>query len=95
MCLQSRSRDTDVNNKYKDVKEGKQLRMNWEIGIDIYTLVCADKNENLLHSTGSSSQRKPKWEGNLKRRHVCGHTVDSLCCTADTNTALQSIYILQ
>ena len=40
MYLQSRSRDTDVNNKYIDAEEGKQLGMNWEIGIDIYTLVC-------------------------------------------------------
>jgi len=95
MYLQSRSRDTDVNNKYIDVEEGKQLGMNREIGIDIHTLVCIDKNANLPYSTGSSTQREPKWEGNLKRGNACGHTVDLLCCTAYTKTTLQSIYILQ
>ena len=35
--LQGRNRDTDVENKYMDTKEGKQ---GWGIGIDIYTLIC-------------------------------------------------------
>ena len=45
-CLQSRNRDTDVENKRMDTEVGKQGRggggggMNWEIGIDIYTLIC-------------------------------------------------------
>ena len=32
--------------------------MNWEIGIDIYTLLCIKliANENLVYSTGNSSQ---------------------------------------
>ena len=45
--LQGRNRDTDVENKRMDTKGGKRGRagvsgreMNWEIGIDIYTLIC-------------------------------------------------------
>ena len=32
--------------------------MNWEIGIDIYTLLCIKQitNENLLYSTGNYTQ---------------------------------------
>ena len=38
-----RNRDTDVENKHMDTKGGKGGDgggMNWEIGIDIYTLIC-------------------------------------------------------
>ena len=41
--LQRRNRDTDVENKHMDTKVGKWGvggGMNWEIGIDIYTLIC-------------------------------------------------------
>ena len=38
--LQGRSRDTDGENKRMDTKGGKGVGMNWEIGIDIYTLIC-------------------------------------------------------
>ena len=42
--LQGRNRDTDVENKRMDTKGGKQWwgggGMNWEIGIDIYILIC-------------------------------------------------------
>ena len=50
--LQGRNRDTDVENKHMDTKGGKRWvggvggwwggggGMNWEIGIDIYTLIC-------------------------------------------------------
>lgn len=39
--LQSRNRDTDVENKCTDTKAGeKGGGMNSEIGIDIYTLLC-------------------------------------------------------
>ena len=39
--LQSRNRDTDVENKRMDTKgeNGGGGGMNWEIGIDIYTLL--------------------------------------------------------
>ena len=45
--LQGRNRDTDVENKRMDAKGGKWRGaggggggMNWEIGIDMYTLIC-------------------------------------------------------
>ena len=44
--LQSRNWDRDVENKRRDTKGGKQQGdggggvMNWEIGIDMYTLMC-------------------------------------------------------
>ena len=45
--LQGRNRDTDVENKRMDTKWGEVAAggvgggvMNWEIGIDMYTLMC-------------------------------------------------------
>ena len=47
--MQGRNRDTDVENKCMDTKGGKRQGggggsgdggMNWETGIDIYTLIC-------------------------------------------------------
>ena len=51
--LQGRNRDTDVENKRMDTKGGKWWGggvMNWEIGIDMYTLICIKwiANKNLL-----------------------------------------------
>ena len=65
--------------------------MNWEIGIDIYTLLCIKRitNENLLYSTGNSVLC-----GDLngkeiqKRGDICIHIADSLHCTAETDTTL-------
>ena len=39
-------------------QEGKGRRINWEIGIDIYTLLFIKQitNKNLLYSTGNSTQ---------------------------------------
>ena len=42
--MQNRNRNTGVKNKCVDTKLGRRGGMNWEIGIDIYTLlmyVCA------------------------------------------------------
>ena len=55
--LQGRNWDTDVENKRMDTKGGKQLQgvgrgvMYWEIGIDMYTLICVKwiTNNNLLY----------------------------------------------
>ena len=55
--LQGRNRDTDVENKRVDTKGGKWRVgggggvMSWEIGIDMYTLICIKwiSNENLLY----------------------------------------------
>ena len=38
--LQGRNIDTDVENKPMDTKGGKGGGMNWEIEIDVYTLIC-------------------------------------------------------
>ena len=38
--LQNRNTDTDVENKHMNTKWGKREEMNWEIEIDIYTLLC-------------------------------------------------------
>ena len=55
--LQGRNWDTAVENKRMDTKGGKRLGvggggvMNWEIGIDMYTLMCIKwmTNKNLLY----------------------------------------------
>ena len=50
--MQGRNRDTDVENKSMYTKGGKRgTGMNWEIGIDIYTLICIKgiTNKNLLY----------------------------------------------
>ena len=65
--LQIRNRDTDVESKVRDIKVGKVMNIkagksswvNWETGINIYTLILRIKwitNENLLYSTGNSTQ---------------------------------------
>ena len=59
--MQSRNRDTDIENKRMDIKGGKRGGgMNWEIGIDIDTLlilcVSMRTNENLLYSSRNSTQ---------------------------------------
>ena len=44
--LQSRYRDTDIENKYMDIKGEREDGMNWEIGIDGYTLLTLYKIDN-------------------------------------------------
>ena len=56
--LQGRNRHADVQNGRVDTGEGgRGGGMNWEIGIDIYTLPCVKQiaSGNLLYSTGSSA----------------------------------------
>ena len=50
--------DTGVEKKCKDTKEGREGGMNWEIGVDIYTLLCIEwiTNGSLLYSSGDSTQ---------------------------------------
>ena len=39
--LQNRNRDTDIENKHMDTKKGRgKGRKDWEIGIDIYAVLC-------------------------------------------------------
>ena len=100
--LQSRSRDTDVENKYMDImQESGGSGRGWETEIDIYTLLKVRlkwmTNENLLYSLGNSTWcsvvtkmgKKSKKEGNM-----CIHIADSLCCPVEINTTLQSNYTL-
>ena len=57
MNLQSRSTVTDVENKHS-CQRIRWGGINWEIGIDIYTLLYIKQitNKDLLHSTGNSTQ---------------------------------------
>ena len=49
--MQGRNRDTDAENKCMDTKGGWGGGMNWEIGIDTYTLICIKwiTNKNQLY----------------------------------------------
>ena len=42
---------TDGESKHMDTKGGRECGMNWEIGIDIYTLICIKQitHKNLLY----------------------------------------------
>ena len=65
--------------------------INWEIGIDLYTLPCVKQttNGNLLDSTGNSTQCDGLNGKEIQKRvDACIHIADSLCCTAATNTIL-------
>ena len=58
--VQSRNRDTDIENKCMDTKgERGWGGRNWQIGIDIYTLLLLSikqiTNENILYTTGNST----------------------------------------
>ena len=50
--------EKDSENKYMDTKGEKGSGMNWEIAINIYTLLCIKQttNDNRLYSTGNSTQ---------------------------------------
>ena len=77
-----------------DTKGRKGGRLNWEIGLDVYTLVilCVKQitNENLQYSTGNPAQCSgDKNEKEVQTRgDTCIHRADSLLCTAETNTIL-------
>ena len=67
--LQGRNRDTDVENKHMDTKGlkwgvwgGGGGGMNWEIGIDMYTLMCIKwmTNKNLLYKKINNIQKLKK-----------------------------------
>ena len=47
----------------------KTIFLNWEMGFDVYTLLCIKQiTENRLYSTRLSALWWPRWEGNLKKR---------------------------
>ena len=53
-----RSRDTEVENKHIVAKRESEGGMNWEAGIDVYTLLYIKQitGENLLYSTRNSTE---------------------------------------
>ena len=61
----------------------------------LYHLVIYTINGNLLYSTGSSIRCSGDINGEKirKRGNICICITDSLCCTVDTNTILQSNYM--
>lgn len=72
--------------------------INWEIGIDICTLLYIKQitKKDLLHSTGHSTQYPVMTcmeKEFLKRVAVCIRIAESLCCTAAINIAfLNQLY---
>ena len=56
--MQSKSEDTNVENRFIDTKGEKENEMNWEVEINTYALLCIKKitNEDLLCSTGKPTK---------------------------------------
>ena len=73
-------------------QERKGGRMDWEIGIGIYTLLCIKSitNENQLYSTGNSTQhcRDPNGKEIQGRVDIRIHVVDALCCAQHCRTTI-------
>ena len=89
----SRNRDIDTKNKCIDTKEEAGCGMNWEIRIDIYTLLCIKQitNENYCITEGTlfSALQRPKQERKKKKRgDICIQMADSLCYTVETDITM-------
>ena len=84
--MQSRYRDIDTENKLMDTKEGRGDGIDWEIGIDIYAVLCIKQitNEDHCYSTRNLNGKKSKEED----VYVCVCVVDSLNYTVETDTAV-------
>ena len=77
--------DTDFETKLM-ITQGKMLRggIKWEIGVGIYTLLCVKlvSNEELLYSTGKSTQYSVMaYVGKESEKDMCVCITDLLCCT--------------
>ena len=76
-CLQSRNRDTVLENKCMDTKEGRRSRMNGETGIYIHTLLmcwCAQSWSTLCDLIGLYPTRFfSPWNFPGKNTGVGGH----------------------
>ena len=86
--MQSRNRDTHVDNKHVSAKEGEEGGRNWEMGlIYVHTVGTIDNQGGPL-----LRELYPVFFGDLngreiqKRGDVCIQRADSLCCAAETNT---------
>lgn len=57
--------------------------MNWEVEMDIYTLLCIKQitNENLFYNVVTENGKEIS-----QREHECIRVAGPLCCTAETNT---------
>ena len=71
--------------------------MNCEPGTDTYTPLCIKQrtNENLVRSTGNSTQRSVVIYMGRQSKHEGIYVADSLCCTAETNNTGKQLVILQ
>ena len=63
--------------------------MNWETGIDGYTLLCVKQitSKSLLYGTGNSAQyclMTYMGKESKKRVHICVCVTDTLCCREET-----------
>ena len=94
--FQSKKRETQMQrtNEWTPRRE-RGSGMNQDNGIDIYTLRCVKQitSENLLYSTGNSTQCSMVTKGIYV--DTCIHIVDSLCYTAETNTVCFCAKLLQ
>ena len=72
---------------------GAESGMNWEIGIDLYTLLCIKQiiHENLLYSTENPTQDfviPYMGKESKKKVDISMCITDELCCTPETDTTL-------
>ena len=67
-------------------------RINWKVGIDIYTLLYIKQiaNKNLLYSTGNSTQYSVMAYMGKESKKMSEYIfiIDSLCYTPETNMTL-------
>jgi len=92
--FQKRERVTDVENNLM-VNKGKRGGINWETGIDIYTLLYIKQitNKDLLYSEGNSIFcNDPHGKRILKRVDIWLCIAESLCCTPHTNNTVNQLY---
>ena len=77
------------------VNKEKRGGINWETGIDIYTLLYIKQitNKDLLYSEGNSIFcNDPYRKRILKRVDIWLRIAESLCCTPHTNNTVNQLY---
>lgn len=100
--MQGRKRDTDVENRYAAMAEGRGVRgrVNWKIRSDIHAPPCVKQiaSRNLLYVHHGRSpvlcDDLEGWDGVGAGKQtqdggdICIHGADSLSCMAATNTTV-------
>ena len=80
-----------------DTKDEEQSGMSWEMGTDIYTLLCTKlviKKPTVQHRKLYSALCDDlNGKGIQKKEDIRRHTADALSCTVETNKTLQSNYM--